>query len=92
MKIFQNVTDIGLGFDNLPTHIAKAAYLSGNEKATLAALTQLPSEAVKDVAKTLLENINLNPKKAVKMAKSCIQQGDNAMAFAILEALGKVEN
>lgn len=91
MKIFQPVTDIAIGFDALPKHIQSSPFLNGNEKAALASLTELPSDAIKDVAKKLIENVQLNPKKTAKMAKNCIQQGDYAMAFAILDALGSFE-
>ncbi|MCL4117817.1 UNVERIFIED_CONTAM: hypothetical protein GTU68_054806 [Idotea baltica] len=91
MKIFQPVNEIAIGFDNLPEHIRNSSLLSKNEITAMASITEVPSSAINDVAKTLLENVSLSPKKALKMAKSCIQQGDNKMAYAILDLLGDVE-
>ncbi len=90
-KIFQPVNKLGLGFDQLPDFIVKNEELNANEKAALASVTAMPSDAIMNVAQKLISNIDFNPKQAYKMAKSCIQQGDNGMALAILTTLGKVE-
>lgn len=91
LKIYQSVAEIGIGFDNLPMHISNSPFLSKNEIASLASLTDKPSSAIIEVAETLIKNVSFDQKKAIKLAKSCIQQGDKAMAFAILDLLGNTE-
>lgn len=41
--VFQPVTDIAIGFDQLPESILKSPVLTGNQLAEIAALTALPS-------------------------------------------------
>lgn len=43
MEIYQSVTEIPLGYDGLPAHIIHSKVLTGNQIATLASLTSLPS-------------------------------------------------
>jgi flavin reductase (DIM6/NTAB) family NADH-FMN oxidoreductase RutF len=43
MEIYQSVTEIPLGYDGLPPHITKSRVLTGNEIATLASQTTLPT-------------------------------------------------
>ena len=43
MEIYQSVTEIPLGYDGLPANIVQSPILTGNEIASLASLTQIPS-------------------------------------------------
>ncbi len=93
-KIFQPVTQLGIGADQLPQAIRNSHILSGNDIGQLAALEQLPNEAdiaaarssdaVKRLAEsmsgeTLLEHIH-------RSAKQKIKEGDVAGALALLSA------
>ncbi|MEM9821229.1 MAG: flavin reductase family protein [Bacteroidota bacterium] len=49
-KIFQPVTQLGIGFDQLPASVRNSRILSGNDLGQLAALTALPnSEAIEKI-------------------------------------------
>ncbi|MEZ4685858.1 MAG: flavin reductase family protein [Bacteroidia bacterium] len=51
-SVFQDMTQIGLGFDGLPAHIRNSKILTGWQLAELAALTALPVGSDVDAVKT----------------------------------------
>ena len=55
--LFQEPEQMALGFDKLPDSVRKSPYLSGNELACIASLTQFPT--AEDVQKVLEEDVEL---------------------------------
>ncbi len=93
--LFQEPEQMALGFDKLPDSVRKSPYLSGNELACIASLTEFPT--AEDVQKVLeeddeLKEILANDKGHEDMlyrdlhryAERAIKQEANRLAFCIL--------
>ena len=93
--LFQEPEQMALGFDKLPDSVRKSPYLSGNELACIASLTQFPS--AEDVQKVLEEDVELKEileknkghedmlyRDLHRYAERAIRQDANRLAFCVL--------
>ena len=72
-EIYQSVTAIPLGFDGLPKSIRESKILTGNEIATLAALTKVPE--ISETSLTTDDIKNLSETEKHQMAAELIAEG-----------------
>ena len=72
-EIYQSVTAIPLGFDGLPKSIRESKILTGNEIATLAALTKVPE--ISETSLTTDDIKNLSETEKHQMAAKLIVEG-----------------
>ena len=72
-EIYQSVTAIPLGFDGLPKSIRESKILTGNEIATLAALTKVPELSETNLTADDIKNISEAEKH--QMASELIAEG-----------------
>jgi flavin reductase (DIM6/NTAB) family NADH-FMN oxidoreductase RutF len=93
--LFQEPEQMALGFDKLPDSARKSPYLSGNELACIASLTQFPT--AEDVQKVLEEDVELKEileknkghedmlyRDLHRYAERAIRQDANRLAFCVL--------
>ena len=93
--LFQEPEQMALGFDKLPDSVRKSPYLSGNELACIASLTEFPT--AEDVQKVLEEDDELKEilandkghedilyRDLHRYAERAIKQEANRLAFCIL--------
>jgi flavin reductase (DIM6/NTAB) family NADH-FMN oxidoreductase RutF len=93
--LFQEPEQMALGFDKLPDSVRKSPYLSGNELACIASLTQFPT--AEDVQKVLEEDVELKEileknkghedmlyRDLHRYAERAIRQDANRLAFCVL--------
>ncbi len=85
-KIFQPVTAIGIGADQLPEAVRNSEVLTGNDIGKLAALTKLPSMKEVLSLKDINEEIRQDPIKKHQKAKELIANGEVEKALALLIA------
>ena len=91
---FKMGNELGMGFDQLPEHIRKSHYLSGNELAQLASFDRLPTEKelfeTKDVAEIQLVvskygyDFDLFEREMNMLAKQEIEQNNVWLAWKVL--------
>lgn len=81
-KIFQPVTQLGIGFDQLPESVRNSSILSGNNLGQLAALTALPDLATIEKIKTS------DPKIQQMLAQADSSTALHQYAKELLEAKG----
>jgi hypothetical protein len=93
--LFQEPEQMALGFDKLPDSVRKSPYLSGNELACIASLTEFPT--AEDVQKVLEEDDELKEilekdkghddmlyRDLHRYAERAIKQEANRLAFCVL--------
>lgn len=93
--LFQEPEQMALGFDKLPDSVRKSPYLSGNELACIASLTEFPT--AEDVQKVLEEDVELKEileknkghedmlyRDLHRYAERAIRQDANRLAFCVL--------
>jgi flavin reductase (DIM6/NTAB) family NADH-FMN oxidoreductase RutF len=93
--LFQEPEQMALGFDKLPDSVRKSPYLSGNELACIASLTEFPT--AEDVQKVLEEDQELKDilekfkghedmlfRDLHRYAERAIRQDANRLAFCVL--------
>jgi flavin reductase (DIM6/NTAB) family NADH-FMN oxidoreductase RutF len=98
--LFQEPEQMALGFDKLPDSVRKSPYLSGNELASIASLTEFPT--AEDVQKVLEEDEELKEilnnnkghedmlyRDLHRYAERAIRQDANRLAFCILMVADK---
>ncbi len=84
--VVQPVTQISIGYDNLPEDIRNSSILTGNDLGRLAGLKALPTQEEIENTKINIREI-LNNKEAIhKMAQEKIAEDDLELAIRILMA------
>jgi len=87
MEIYQSVTDIPLGYDGLPAQITKSTVLTGNEIATLASLTTLPTpEELQHIREDYTDIDGYTAEEKHVKASSLLKAGKIREALIILMA------
>jgi flavin reductase (DIM6/NTAB) family NADH-FMN oxidoreductase RutF len=86
-EIIQKVSQMGIGFDGLPSHIRNSKVLTGNDLAEIAALTALPTSLE---AKAFLERepglSMAKPAQLHRLAKRALKDGQVERAALLLVA------
>ena len=92
-KIFQSVTQLGIGFDQLPKSVRNSTVLSGNNLAKLAALTSLPDLETIEKIKTTdpkVQKILAQPEALLALhqyAKELLEMEENQREYALALSL-----
>ena len=81
--IVQAVTQLCIGFDQLPTEIRESDYLTGNELAFLAGQREKPSDSACQEAKTRFKNDFSNTEAKHNLIKGLIAEKDIDSALAL---------
>lgn len=84
--LFQPVTKIAIGFDQLPKHVQESRILTGNQIGKLAGLFELPSEEDVTNAKNRFELSEQNEEEIHRKAAELIESDDAVVALAVLMA------
>jgi flavin reductase (DIM6/NTAB) family NADH-FMN oxidoreductase RutF len=84
LELHQGVTEMPIGWDGLPNHIRESKFLTGNEIATFAALTAIPT--VDEINHNLIkmQAAGQTEREIHEMASGYLREGKVAEAWAIL--------
>lgn len=86
-RIFQPVSELGLGFDQLPKELLESDVLSGNNLAELASINELPEVNTADAEGLGLVGKSLSEADVHQKLKEMLENGQKSQAWGIILAL-----